>query len=288
MKVASSGVLLLIGLALFHLPLSLDALEPVNVNAPSCGTGFINLVNGSGDLIGCLSTGFGDGGGSGHGSGGLFDHGGGGMVGNVGDVGVSQRDANAGTEVDCSNPANAVQTAGNPVVFSTGNKIEPEVDFVSGGEMPLSLKRTYNYYWSGIGIFGRRWLSDYDYKLLFTTDDPASPCYTRPGNSRCDPLNKPIWAQRPDGRKIKFNYSVTPTPGWYEDKASPIAKIIQTGSTYTLYSESHTEDAHDLKRDLGLDSKYDIFSDKNGNMYSGPRQGTGVPQWLHMNTGGWK
>jgi len=46
------------------------------------------------------------------------------------------------------------------------------------------------------------------------------------------------------------------------------------------------EDAHALKRDLGLDSKYDIFSDKNGNMYSGPRQGTGIPQYLHMNTSG--
>ena len=46
------------------------------------------------------------------------------------------------------------------------------------------------------------------------------------------------------------------------------------------------EDAHALKKDFGLDSKSDIFSDKNGNMYSGPRQGTGTPQYLHMNTSG--
>lgn len=46
------------------------------------------------------------------------------------------------------------------------------------------------------------------------------------------------------------------------------------------------EDAHALKRDLGLDSKLDIFSDKNGNMYSGPRMGSGVPQYLRMNTRG--
>ena len=46
------------------------------------------------------------------------------------------------------------------------------------------------------------------------------------------------------------------------------------------------KDAHDMKRDLGLDSKNDIFVDKNGNMYSGPRQGTGTPQYLHMNTSG--
>ncbi len=176
----------------------------------------------------------------------IFDGGGGHFtVPNRGDVSTSQRNANAGTGTGCDDLAKSVSAAGNPVIFSTGNKVESEVDFVSGGSMALSLKRTYNYYWNGIGIFGRRWLSDYDYKLLFTTDDPTSPCYTRPGNTRCDPLNKPIWAQRPDGRKIKFNYKSSPVAGWYEDKASPIAKIIQTGSTYTLYGENHTVEVYD-------------------------------------------
>lgn len=46
------------------------------------------------------------------------------------------------------------------------------------------------------------------------------------------------------------------------------------------------KDAHELKRDLGLGSDRDIFSDKNGNMYSGPRQGSGAMDWLKMNTGG--
>jgi len=46
------------------------------------------------------------------------------------------------------------------------------------------------------------------------------------------------------------------------------------------------EDAHALKRDLGLDSKSDIFVDKNGNLYSGPRKGSGTPQYLHMNNRG--
>lgn len=155
---------------------------------------------------------------------------------NPGDAPANQRDASS---KDCS------EQAGNPVVFSTGNKIEPEADFTSAGEMPLSLTRTYNYYWNGIGIFGRRWLSDYDYKLLFTTDDPTSACYPRPGSSPCDPLNQPIWAQRPDGRKIKFNYSTSPAPGWYEGKASPIARIIRTGATYTLYGEDNTVEVYD-------------------------------------------
>lgn len=46
------------------------------------------------------------------------------------------------------------------------------------------------------------------------------------------------------------------------------------------------EDAHAFKKDLGLDSKFDIFMDKNGNLYSGPRKGSGIPQYLHMNNRG--
>ena len=46
------------------------------------------------------------------------------------------------------------------------------------------------------------------------------------------------------------------------------------------------EDAHAFKKDLGLDSKSDIFVDKNGNLYSGPRKGSGIPEYLHMNNRG--
>lgn len=169
-------------------------------------------------------------------------------VSNQGDNNASPRNTSTKTPCDTagsSDPAHGSNKAGDPVVFSTGNEIEPEVDFASAGEMGLSLTRTYDHYWNGIGIFGRRWLSDYDYKLLFTTTDPTSPCYTRPGNTPCDPTGKPIWALRPDGRQIKFNYATTPTPGWYEDKPSPVAKIVKTGSTYTLYSEDHTVETYD-------------------------------------------
>lgn len=46
------------------------------------------------------------------------------------------------------------------------------------------------------------------------------------------------------------------------------------------------KDAHDLKRDFGLDRKWDIFVDKNGQLYSGPRQGSGTPQPLYINKSG--
>ena len=168
--------------------------------------------------------------------------GGGFFVANPGNTAPNKFDANPKSPCDKSGTPTQ---AGNPVVFSTGNKIEPATDFASAGEMALSLTRTYNHYWDGIGIFGRRWLSDYDYKLLFTTDNPTSPCYPRPGNTPCDPTGQPIWAQRPDGRKIKFNYAASPTPGWYEDKPTPIAKILKSGTTYQLYSEDRTVEVYD-------------------------------------------
>jgi hypothetical protein len=46
------------------------------------------------------------------------------------------------------------------------------------------------------------------------------------------------------------------------------------------------KDAHDLKRDFNLDSKYDIFKGKDGQMYYGPRQGTGTPQPMNLNVNG--
>lgn len=59
---------------------------------------------------------------------------------------------------------------GNPIDYSTGNKVEPEVDFVSSGaEMPLALTRTYN---SRVGardasIFGSAWTSNLDERVLY-------------------------------------------------------------------------------------------------------------------------
>lgn len=227
--------LLLAGLAPFH-AFAVQPSEPGAVNVPGhyCGSG-VDVFDGRGNLIGCAS-------GIDFGSGGREPNIGGGgdpIVRNPGDHAAPQPDPNA--DVDCDKT-----TAGNPVVIATGNKIEPETDFIGSGDMPLSLSRTYNRHWIGIGLFGRNWISNFDYKLQLTTDDPSSPCYPRPGNgSACDATNKPIWAQRPDGRKIKFNYATSPAVGWYEDKPSPIAKIVRTGSGYTLYSEDHTVETYD-------------------------------------------
>jgi hypothetical protein len=73
---------------------------------------------------------------------------------------------------------------GNPIIPSTGNKIEEETDFVSSGEMPLGLTRRYNRYWQGAGLFGQYWVSNFDYKLSFGSTS-VNACYPRPGGGTC-------------------------------------------------------------------------------------------------------
>ena len=97
---------------------------------------------------------------------------------------------------------------GDGIVLSTGNKVDHEQDFAVDEEMGLYLRRTYNHFWAATGLFGSRWLSNFDYSLAFSTVDGQSVA----------------WAQRPDGRRIKF--LATAANRWDEDKAQPVAYLV--------------------------------------------------------------
>lgn len=161
---------------------------------------------------------------------------------------IPNRSAPPPGKKDASANGDCGSTQGDPVVVATGNRVESQVDFTSVGEMGLSLTRTFNNYWDGTGLFGRHWLSNFDMKLLMTSQSPTSTCYPYPGTSpQCNPTGKPIWVQRPDGRQIKFLPSSTVANLWVEDKASAIATIVKntTNGTYTLHSETHTTEIYD-------------------------------------------
>lgn len=160
----------------------------------------------------------------------------------------SENDGEKEGDEDASDPDCNEKSAGNPILFSTGNKVEAETDFMSaGGEMPLYLQRTYNHYWSGVGIFGKNWQSNFDYKLSFETSMSTAACYPEPGNlSACSPPAQPLvlWAHRPDGRRIKFNWNATAN-AWLEDKPSSVAKVVRNADgTYTLSSEDSTAERY--------------------------------------------
>ena len=165
----------------------------------------------------------------------------GGAVGSVFamNVGQLENDRNWKTN-DCkAGGVNGDGFSGNPILLSTGNKIEFETDFVTGGEDGLYLTRTYNHYWSGAGLFGKHWMSNFDYKLTFGTSQ-LNDCYPRQAaNGVCTPTTTDaIWAHRPDGRRIKYIKNVT-TGVYWEDKAGPVSRIEKhpTTGVLTLYRE---------------------------------------------------
>lgn len=120
-------------------------------------------------------------------------------------------------------------TIANPIVYSTGNKVEFETDFITTGEMGLYLTRTYNHYWSGVGLFGQHWLSNLDYSLTSSG-----------GGANADSL----WLQRPDGRRIKFVRSSSGR--WDEDRAQVNAHITLSGNVYTHHSENGTVERYSI------------------------------------------
>lgn len=130
----------------------------------------------------------------------------------------------SGSEADAS--VDNKECSGNPVVISTGNKVEVEEDFKSFGEVSLGLTRTYNHYWRGVGLFGKHWVSNFDYKLTFGTT-ALDACHPRPGGGSCGiGANTIIYAWRPDGRTIKFIRNASDGV-FYEDKPGPVATIVQ-------------------------------------------------------------
>ncbi|TXH67914.1 MAG: hypothetical protein E6Q88_10285 [Lysobacteraceae bacterium] len=135
-------------------------------------------------------------------------------------------------------------TIGNPVVIATGNKVESETDFLANGEAPLALHREYNAYWRGVGIFGKQWVSNFDYFLTFGTT-ALNACFPRPGGGTCGiGANTVIYAWRADGRTLKFIKNATDGV-FYEDKTNPIAKItIQADGRFVLRNEQNETEVY--------------------------------------------
>lgn len=138
-----------------------------------------------------------------------------------GNAGAKEQETSDERDKDQCGDEAGPSTAGNPVVLATGNKVEHELDFAAEGEMGLYLARTYNHYWSATGLFGRHWISNLDYTLA-----PS-------GNGNF------LWAQRPDGRRIKF---VRTAQGdrWLEDKAEAVAYITrESNGHYVLRNDAN-------------------------------------------------
>ena len=128
------------------------------------------------------------------------------------------------------NPSPVGCAEGNPIVYSTGNKIEPELDFETNGEVPLYLKRTYNHYWNRKGLFGKYWVSNFDLKIEKSTD------------------GQKITAYRNDGSQVDFLYATSPSAGWWQDKLQPTARIVSDGAGgYIYYAEDNSVETYNAQ-----------------------------------------
>jgi RHS repeat-associated protein len=150
------------------------------------------------------------------------------------------------TDPDSDKPGDPDCQTSMPVDVATGNKVKEEVDFLSRGEFALQLTRYYNKAWNGSGIFGRKWISSFDFKLGF--EYGSRNCTREPGQPRaCEFPNEPITkvvAWRQDGSGYSFTFN-SQRGRWEDSKASPIAWLEQQqAGNWVLHSEHHTTETY--------------------------------------------
>ena len=125
--------------------------------------------------------------------------------------------------------------------------------------------------WVGYGLLlGGAWAVD----AIMSDDDTAQSesseekCPDNASSSSSDP------EQDPDG-----------DDGDDEQRAKDAKRMSKKELNKAARNNGY-KDAHEMKRDFQLDSKSDIFVDRYGELYHGPRQGSGIPQRLGINING--
>lgn len=143
--------------------------------------------------------------------------------------------------------------AGNPVIIASGNKIQPEIDFVADSSFPLSIEKNYNHFAARTGVFGKMWLSSFDYKLLYTNRNtcfvdqeglPSPGCDESFPNSPAQ--NSIITVLRPDGAKRVFSPAGALYPNqWFDNDLSDAAKIIYGNGLFSFYEVDGLVEVYD-------------------------------------------
>lgn len=104
----------------------------------------------------------------------------------------------------------------NPVIIASGNKIKPEVDFLTKHLNPLYLRRMYNFHvdYRSPGIFGYGWRSNFDPALAFVSGDvtcehvPGIPTTCITQSTPTTSFNAIIYT-RSDGSEATYKWNST-------------------------------------------------------------------------------
>lgn len=137
-------------------------------------------------------------------------------------------------------------TVGNPVLPSTGDKLETVVDFTTGGAEPLSVVRTYNSSRNWMSSIGNGWSLEWDRRLVVGTS----------GNIRI---------YYPDGSSLELrkasassnNYLPLIQSAWNVTGV----KILSPVSAYEITSEDDTVERFEL---IGAEWKLKTISKRAG------------------------
>lgn len=146
------------------------------------------------------------------------------------------------SEADQQGMPSGPEVMGASVAVTTGNKVQQQRDFQTGGQAPLALIRTYNQGWVPgqkwplAGIFGNLWVSNYDTKLAFENTD-GQVCYPKPNVLRhCSTdytnLSK-VHLHDGDGARYSFNKEGTV----WRTKPQAIAAISEADGGWLLAGE---------------------------------------------------
>ncbi|PJK07797.1 hypothetical protein CO608_09485 [Lysobacteraceae bacterium NML08-0793] len=112
--------------------------------------------------------------------------------------------------------------------------------------MGLGLMRVYNHHWSGTGIFGKKWVSSFDYFLTFGNNgNTQSTCFPMAGsNCSFSDNHQMIFAWRPSGGILKFEKDAT-TGNFIETSNSFPATLTRLADgSFKLESLGGVEEYH--------------------------------------------
>ncbi|MFT4047596.1 MAG: RHS repeat-associated core domain-containing protein [Solimonas sp.] len=170
--------------------------------------------------------------------------GGGGNSTNSAPVDKPVADADTGNDPCEPGVPNPAPSTSHPVIITTGNKVQREVDFQTSGEFPLNLVRTYATQVYSTGLFGEGWVTSFDYKLGVAGISTKS-CLVRPGTLGCSLENKSELS-RFDPHGAQYTYQLNGSIYTSQSDPSSPAYIERINDTFVFHDVDGTTETYGL------------------------------------------
>ncbi len=179
-------------------------------------------------------------------------------------------------------PDSEKECTANPIIISTGNKIQPELDYLGKGEFPLSIKRTYNNFSNSIGLFGSKWVTEFSGKVIDSGDEML---VTRPSGGNLllkYNSNSNLWEDNPEAPLftlektqalqyiLKSSTGITETYGGVGKKLLKVENASGISHTYSYNGYGLYRITHSSQRYLQFNwsgGKVNKITDSSGNQY---------------------